>query len=224
VNYFVTGTDTGVGKTLISVALLHALSAGGQRVAGFKPVAAGCDAQGQNEDVLALQAASAPQLLAAQINPYRFVPAVAPHLAAQQAGVEIDLAHVVQRYHALAAEVDTVIVEGVGGFVVPLSRTRTTADLAQQLGLPVILVVGMRLGCLNHALLTRQAIADRGLECAGWVANAVVPAMPFLEDNIAALRERLDAPLLGVVPWQSVPDGRRVAGLLDPGKLERKNA
>lgn len=223
-NYFVTGTDTGVGKTLISVALLHLLSASGRRVAGFKPVAAGCDAQGQNDDVLALQAASAPQLSTAQVNPYRFAPAIAPHLAAEQAGIEIDLAHIVQRYHALAAEVDTVIVEGVGGFMVPLNRTETTADLAQQLGLPVILVVGLRLGCLNHALLTRQAIADRGLECAGWVANALVPAMPFLEDNIAALRECLDAPLLGVVPWQPAPDGRQVAGLLDAGKLERKNA
>lgn len=223
-NYFVTGTDTGVGKTLISVALLHALSASGRRVAGFKPVAAGCDAQGRNDDVRALQAAGTPQLSAAQINPYRFAPAIAPHLAAQQAGIEIDLAHIMQRYHALAAEVDTVIVEGVGGFVVPLNRTQTTADLAQQLGLPVILVVGLRLGCLNHALLTRQAIAACGLECAGWVANVLVPAMPFLEDNIAALRERLDAPLLGVVPWQPAPDGRQVAGLLDPGKLERKNA
>lgn len=221
-NYFVTGTDTGVGKTLISVALLHAVSARGDRVAGFKPVAAGCDAQGMNEDVLALQAASAPELATEQINPYKFSPAIAPHLAAEQAGITINLAHILERYRALKAQVDSIIVEGVGGFEVPLNRTETTADLARELALPVILVVGMRLGCLNHALLTWRAIVDSGLECAGWVANTLDPQMPFLEDNISSLYDRLGVPLLAVVPYQPVPAERVGAVCLNLKMLEGK--
>jgi dethiobiotin synthetase len=224
VNYFVTGTDTGVGKTLVSAALLRAFAARGASVAGFKPVAAGCDSQGVNEDVLALQAVSKPGLSAGQINPYGFAHPVAPHLAAQQAGVEISLATIVEGYRILAWQVDTVIVEGVGGFMVPLNATQTTADLARQLGLPVILVVGMRLGCLSHALLTRQAIADCGLKCAGWVVNVLQPDMPLLDENILALRERLAAPLLGVVPYQSAPDAGRVASQLNLASLEERGS
>lgn len=219
-NYFVTGTDTGVGKTLISAALLYAFAARGASVAGFKPVAAGCDTQGVHEDVLALQAVSAPGLSAGQINPYGFAPPVAPHLAAQQAGVEISLVTLLENYQILARQVDTVIVEGVGGFMVPLNATQTTADLARQLGLPVILVVGMRLGCLNHALLTRQAIANCGLKCAGWVANVLQPDMPLLGENIHALRERLETPLLGMVPYQTAPEEGRVASRLNLALLE----
>lgn len=172
-NYFVTGTDTGVGKTLISCALLHGFAAQGKRVVGMKPVAAGCDDDGHNEDVLQLRAAGNVAVGYGQINPYCFVPAIAPHLAAQRAGVIIRFSRIATSYHELAAQADVVIVEGAGGLLVPLNEQQDSADLAKELGLPVILVVGMRLGCLNHALLTAEVLAARGLVLAGWVANVL---------------------------------------------------
>ena len=214
-SYFVTGTDTGVGKTLISCALLHAFAAQGLRVAGFKPVAAGCDEDEHNEDALALCAASTVQLACEQVNPYCFAPAIAPHLAADFSGIRIELSRILDAYRELAGQVDDVVVEGAGGFLVPLNEQESSADLAQQLGLPVILVVGMRLGCLNHALLTVRAIAGSGLKCAGWVANVVEAGMPALQQNIDTLRERIDAPLLGMVPHMEKPDARTIAELLD---------
>ena len=207
-SYLVTGTDTDVGKTLIACALLHGLAAQGRRVVGMKPVAAGLDDQGDNADVLALRAASNVVALPEQVNPYRFQPAAAPHLAADQAGVRIELARIVDAYRELAGQADEVIVEGAGGFRIPLNDTQDSADLAVALGLPVILVVGMRLGCLNHALLTAEAIAARGLRLAGWVANCIDPHMAFRDENIASLRQRLAAPLLGVVPHQPNTDAR----------------
>ncbi len=200
---FVTGTDTGVGKTLVAAALLHALAARGLRVVGMKPVAAGCeqrDGETVNEDVLALAAASNVQAPRDWINPYRFAEPIAPHLAAASAGVSMDLDHLVRCYDALAAHADRVVVEGAGGFLVPLDEGRTLADLAVRLGLPVVLVVGMRLGCLNHALLTREAIRARGLTLAGWVANSLAVPMPRFDDNLAYLERALAAPLLGVIP------------------------
>jgi dethiobiotin synthetase len=212
--YFITGTDTSVGKTLISCALLHGFAAQGKRVIGMKPVAAGCDANGQNDDVLQLRAASNVQhgldtSGIGQINPYCFESAVAPHLAAQLAGVSIDFARIVAAYAELAAQADVVIVEGAGGLLVPLNAAQDSSDLMRELGLPLILVVGMRLGCLNHALLTVEAITARGLVLAGWVANVLDDGMAMLDGNIAALRERIGAPLLGVVPYQLQPDARR---------------
>lgn len=197
---FVTGTDTGVGKTLIACALLHALAASGRTVIGMKPVAAGRE-DGRFHDVTSLMAAStvcAPESL---INPYAFDPAIAPHIAAAQAGVEIDSKKIAAACAALSAMADMVVVEGAGGFMLPLGAHETGADMAVALGLPVVLVVGMRLGCLNHALLTRAAIAASGLRCAGWVANCIDPDMPVLSENIAALAARLDSPLLGTVPF-----------------------
>lgn len=214
-SYFITGTDTGVGKTLISCALLHVLAAQGKRVIGFKPVAAGCDADGQNEDAKLLRSASNVQAAYGQINPYCFVPAIAPHIAARQSGVEINFARILNSYRELAAQADVVIAEGAGGFRVPLNDSQDSADLAVELGLPVILVVGLRLGCLNHALLSAEAIDARGLAMAGWVANAVTEHMPALEENVAALQQRIAAPLLGVVPFGSQPDAKRVAGLFN---------
>lgn len=214
-SYFITGTDTGVGKTLISCALLHAFAAQGKSVVGMKPVAAGCEDGQPNEDVLQLRAASTVLATLGQINPYSFLPAVAPHIAARNSGVRIELARIARSYHELASQADVVIVEGVGGFRVPLNEKQDAADLAVELALPVILVVGMRLGCLNHALLTERAIADYGRKCAGWVANVVDPRMAMLDDNIAALQQRLAAPLLGVVPFQVKPDARVVAAQLD---------
>ena len=149
------------------------------------------------------------------LNPYCFEPPIAPHLAAQQAGVEIDLDVIARAYDTLAARSEIVIVEGVGGFCVPLNRSDDSADLAQRLGLPVILVVGMRLGCLNHALLTATAIRARGLRLAGWVANRIDPSMAVAGDNVTALAERLAAPLLGEIEFMVAPDPQRIAALLD---------
>ena len=214
-NYFVTGTDTGVGKTLISCALLHAFAARGLRVAGMKPVAAGCDADGLNEDVKQLRAAGNILASLGQINPYSFFHPIAPHIAARNAGVSINLGRILESYIELASQADVVIVEGAGGFQVPLNETQDSADLTVALGLPVILVVGMRLGCLNHALLTARAIDDCGLTCAGWVANILDPGMAVLDENIQALQQRIKAPLLGVVKHQTAPDAHAIASQLD---------
>lgn len=210
-SYFVTGTDTGVGKTLISCALLHAFAAQGKRVAGLKPVAAGCDEHDHNEDALALRAASSMQLTYGQVNPYCFPHAIAPHLAARHAGARIDFKRILTSYHELAGQSDEVIVEGAGGFLVPLNEKQTSADLVKELDLPVILVVGMRLGCLNHTLMTVKVIDDYQLECAGWVANILDADMPALQENIETLRERIAAPLLGIVPYQAQPDAHEAA-------------
>ncbi|TCV84764.1 dethiobiotin synthase [Sulfurirhabdus autotrophica] len=204
-NYFVTGTDTGVGKTLITSALLHALAHQGKKVVGMKPIAAGCEpalAGMTCGDVEMLQAHSNVAAPLNLVNPYSFLPPVAPHIAAAQANVEIDLAVIVSRYQALQEMAEVVMVEGVGGFVVPLTASKTTADLAVMLNLPVILVVGMRLGCINHALLTVQAIRQAGLELVAWVANQVGPEMQFVDENIRALENRIDAPLMGICPYQ----------------------
>ena len=215
-SYFITGTDTGVGKTLIGCALLHALAAQGLRVVGMKPVAAGCDEHDMNEDVRALLAASNVMATRGQVNPYCFSKPVAPHLAAHFVGISINLERIVQSYHELAAQADAVIVEGVGGFLVPLNEHEDGADLAMNLNLPVILVVGIRLGCMNHALLTVQAIAHCGLELAGWVANCVDEHMEMKDENIAALQSRIEAPLLGIVPYcKTSPDAGDVAEKLD---------
>ncbi len=221
-SYFVTGTDTGVGKTLVSCALLHALAARGRHVAGFKPVAAGCGEDGHNDDATALCAASTMRLAYDQVNPYCLPQAVAPHLAARHAGAHIDLGRILASYRDIAGQADEVIVEGAGGFLVPLNDKQTSADLAQEMALPVILVVGMRLGCINHALLTVRAIADYQLECAGWIANVLDDKMPALQENIDALRERIAAPLLGIVPYQSQPDVRATAAHLNLALLEKK--
>lgn len=216
-NYFVTGTDTGVGKTLISCALLYAFAAQGHRVIGMKPVAAGdCDDNDRNDDAKRLRAAGNVEASFGQINPYCFAQAVAPHLAAKFVGVSINLDRIVQSYNELAAQADVVIVEGAGGFKVPLNDHQDMTDLAVQLDLPVILVVCIRLGCINHALLTVESIKGSGLKLAGWVANVMDEHMVMLDENIVALKSRIAAPLLGVVPWyQTQPDAHKVAGLLD---------
>ena len=200
--YFVTGTDTGVGKTTVAVALIHALRQRGLRVAAMKPVAAGCEwveGQLQNDDVIALSAAVNVHADPRLVNPYAFAPAIAPHIAAAQTGVEIELDKIMSAYAALTRAADVVVVEGVGGFRVPLGEYLDTADLAQALDLPVVLVVGMRLGCLNHALLTAEAVAQRGLKWAGWVANVFDTNLPALAENLAALELLLPKPCLGRV-------------------------
>ncbi len=210
-SYFVTGTDTNIGKTLIASALLHHFSAFGYKVVGMKPVAAG-----GFEDVQQLLAASNVTAPTECVNPYAFTLAVAPHLAAQQAHRTVELQRILSAFQSLSQLADHVIVEGVGGWRVPLNDTEDSADLAVKLGLPVILVVGVRLGCLNHALLTAEAIAARGLTLAGWVANCVERDMPLRDENIAALQRRLSAPLIGIVPFQPAPNARTIATRFNP--------
>jgi dethiobiotin synthetase len=213
-SYFVTGTDTGVGKTLVAAALLHALAKRYPRVVGMKPVAAGHVRVGGSwttEDAMALREASTVQVPPELDNPILLPDPLSPHIAAERAGVRIQIAHLVDRYRELASRADAVVVEGAGGFHVPLSNEETGADLAQALSLPVVLVVGLRLGCLNHAALTIEAIRVRGLKLAGWVANRIDPAMQAQEDNIAWLKRRLVAPLLADIAYQATPDARAIA-------------
>ena len=208
--YFVVGTDTNVGKTYIASALLRYFVANGKNALGMKPVASGCELSeygiwaGQlvNDDVVALYEAGNVEASLQLINPYHFQPAIAPHIAAQKVGVEIDLDLIARSYHVLAEMADVVVVEGAGGFFVPLNDQQTLADLAVKLNLPIILVVGMRLGCINHALLTVEAIKARGLTLAGWVANRIDPDMSMFEENLASLQQRIEAPCLSVVGWQ----------------------
>jgi dethiobiotin synthetase len=216
--YFVTGTDTEIGKTLVSSAMLHALGRSGMRAAGMKPVAAGAelrDGRWHNDDVDALAAAATLHMPTELTTPYLLREAAAPHLAAQAEGVAIELAHICACYEQIAAQADALVVEGVGGFCVPLSDDADTADLAEQLDLPVIMVVGLRLGCINHALLTAQAIAARGLTLTGWVANCVDAKMAYADENVAAIKARLPAPLLGIVPRLAVPSAAAAAAHLD---------
>lgn len=199
--YFIAGTDTEIGKTYVACALLHAFRQQGLSAVGMKPVAAGTDAAGLNEDVEALIAASSMAAERSLVNPYCFAQAIAPHIAAADAGVTIGPAPVLAAVQALGELAEVVVVEGVGGLLVPLAEGFDAADLAGALAMPLILVVGMRLGCLNHALLTVEAIRARGLPLAGWIANRVDPAMLRFDENLAALKAGIDAPLLGVTPY-----------------------
>jgi len=200
---FVTGTDTGIGKTLASCALLHALRGRGLRAAGMKPVASGCeriDGEWKNADALALQRAGAFAAEYADINPFVLPLPLAPELAARDTGIEVGLQPILDAHARLAAQADAVVVEGVGGWAAPLSASLMQADLVRALQLPVVLVVGLRLGCLNHALLSARAIAADGCRLIGWIANAIDPGMDAVEDNIAMLAARLQAPCWGVLP------------------------
>lgn len=215
---FVTGTDTAVGKTLVTSAMLSSLAASGLRAVGMKPVAAGLDlidGTWRNEDVEQLRAAGNVDAPLPLRCPCLLRAPMSPHLAAQEEGVRIALQPLRSAYEQLARQADVVIVEGAGGFRVPLAEDLDGADLAVALGLPVILVVGLRLGCLNHALLTAEAIRARGLVLAGWVGSTIDPHMLALQANIDTLRERLGAPLLGVLPHLPSPDAALAARHLD---------
>ena len=201
--YFVTGTDTGVGKTLVTAALLRLLRERGLRVRGLKPVASGAASTPQglrNDDALALQAESSPPVDYETVNPYCFAPAIAPHLAAAEQDVPIALAALTAWYQRSSAQCDAVLVEGAGGWRVPLHPAGFLSDLPEALELPVLLVVGLRLGCLNHALLTREAIRSSGLPFAGWIANKMAVEMPLVKANIETLTSRFQMPPLAVVP------------------------
>lgn len=200
---FIAGTDTGVGKSLVAGALIRTLVQRGQRVAGMKPIAAGADETPdglRNDDALALRAASNIDAEYSLINPYCFPAPVSPHIAAREAGVTVDIGQIVQAYEQLAQRADVVIVEGAGGWLAPIDDRSTMADITRALNLPVILVVGLRLGCLNHALLTARAIAADGLELAAWIGSQVDPQFARLEENIATLKHRLGQPAAAIIP------------------------
>jgi dethiobiotin synthetase len=211
---FVTGTDTGVGKTRVAAALCVAYAARDQRVAAMKPVASGCvqtEAGLRNEDAEALLAAMTVRAAYGDVNPYAFEPAIAPHIAAMEAGRPIDFGLLDGCYERLCLQSDVIIVEGAGGWLAPLDATRTFADLAVRWQLDVVLVVGLRLGCLNHALLTAEAIEARGLKLAGWVGNSVDPDFERREANTDTLRSRLAAKCLGIFPYSPESTAREVA-------------
>jgi len=221
-SYFLTGTDTGVGKTLVAAALLRRLRESGVSVAGMKPIAAGATdgPEGRaNEDALILQGESSARHPYADVNPFLFEPTIAPHIAAAEAGVAIDTDRIAAAHARLAAGADVVIAEGAGGFLVPLDANRSCAELPRLLGMDVILVIGLRLGCLNHALLTAEAIAARGLALAGWIGNHIDPRFARAEANLATLRARIAAPCLGLVPWMEKPAVARAAAGLDAALL-----
>lgn len=213
--FFVTGTDTDVGKTTIAAGLLRAARLAGLSTAAVKPLASGCEAGAdglRNSDALALLAECSLPLSYAEVNPFAFAPAIAPHLAAREAGVPLKVEALAATVQAvLVQQADFTLVEGAGGWRVPLDGQATLAELPIALDLPVILVVGVRLGCINHALLTAEAIARDGLRLAGWVANVLDPQTSRLDDNLRTLTERLAAPCLGRVPRLQQADAAAVA-------------
>ena len=220
---FITGTDTDVGKTVVACGFLAAANQQGLRTAAIKPVAAGCEVTEQgmtNSDALQLQAAASHKLSYQQINPVALEPAIAPHIAAAEAGLRMSASRLVGYCRGVSLmPVDTVVVEGAGGWRVPINSRETLADVARELECAVIVVVGMRLGCLNHALLTMEAIRRDGLQIAGWVANILDPEMPRLQENIDTLKQCINEPCLGTVPRLDDLSAERVAHFLTvPGQ------
>lgn len=216
--FFVTGTDTNVGKTLVAAGLLLVAKKQGLRTAALKPVAAGCektDAGLRNDDALLLQSVITEPLMYEQINPIALQAAIAPHLAAVQEKRVLSVDRIAGFCRGSLQQAEFTLIEGAGGWRVPLNPRETMADLAKVLQLPVILVVGVRLGCINHALLTVEAIRNDGLPLAGWVANCVDADMPVLQENIESLAARIPAPCLGIVPWLDSPNPEQVATAID---------
>jgi len=219
-SFYVTGTDTGIGKSVVSAALLHALRARGLRAVGMKPVASGCEhtpGGWRNDDACLLRAASAPRPDYADVNPYALPNPLAPELAAADAGVTLALAPILAAHARLAAQSDAVVVEGVGGWAAPLSATLDQIDLVRALDLPVVLVVGLRLGCINHARLTARAIAADGARLVGWVGNGIDPTMDRCDDVFALLQARLPVPCWGRLPFSAMPDPQALAIHLQVG-------
>jgi dethiobiotin synthetase len=215
---FVTGTDTGIGKTRVCVGLMEALKAKGLKVCGMKPVATGCQSERNghgNDDADFLYRHASVSLDYSLVNPYAFAAPVSPHIAASREGREICLTSIVGRYASVREQSEFVVVEGVGGWAVPLNSRRRVSDLARVLGLPVVLVVGLRLGCLNHALLTSSAILDSGCDLIGWVGNLIDPDFGALNENIATLQTQIPAPLLGLIPFCPEFDARILAQCLE---------
>ncbi|WP_428605462.1 dethiobiotin synthase [Sedimenticola sp.] len=215
--YFITGTDTDSGKTVVTLGLMQRLQSQGYRVVGMKPVAAGADQTPdgwRNQDALQLQAQASRPVDYHLLNPYCFEPPIAPHRAAELAGRVIDFTEIKRCFDQLAGTSDRILVEGAGGWRVPLGPNQSMADLACALDLPVILVVGLRLGCINHALLSVDSIRASGARLAGWIGNQIDPAMQQREANIDTLNAWLDLPCLGIVPWLSSPTPTTVSRYL----------
>ena len=211
---FITGTDTDVGKTLVSVGLMQALQDAGHFVMAMKPVASGCEktAQGlRNDDACMLLEQSSRKPPYPQLNPYAFEPAIAPHIAAEKRGVMIELDVIKEHYRALSIQADYVVVEGAGGWMVPLGEDIYIADLVKALELPVILVVAIKLGCINHALLTIESIKNSGANLSGWVANIIDEEVECIDENIASLKARIAAPILGVIPFSYSHNAKTVS-------------
>ncbi len=215
--FFITGTDTDVGKTWVSIGLVERLKQQGHQVGVMKPIAAGCEqtpAGLRNEDAELLRQTSPLELDYDRVNPYAFAAPIAPHIAAEQTDERIDCQLLLQQFKRIQAQSDCVIVEGAGGWKVPLNEAENLDDLALMLNLPVILVVGMRLGCINHALLSAEAIENKGLSLAGWVANIIQPDQDCLEENINSLQQRINAPMLGRVEHLAKLDAKAIAAML----------
>ncbi len=222
---FVTGTDTDVGKTHVALGLMAALQNQGLQVAAMKPVSAGCEktAQGlRNDDALKLSAQATVVIPYGTLNPYAFEPPIAPHIAAQEQGVTLSLNTLRQACAVVEQRAEIVVVEGAGGWLVPLNAYETLADFAALLGFPVVLVVGLRLGCLNHALLSVQAIESKGLKLAGWIANDITENGYYMDENVQSLRERIAAPLLGRVPFLPQASAQQTGQHLDVSPLVSK--
>jgi len=214
--FFITGTDTGVGKTLVSAALMHYFKKQGKSVAAMKPVASGAiwkNSQLVNDDALLLQQSASEKLQYESVNPYVFEEPVSPHIAAKNDGKIICFDKILKNLNQLQQSFDIVIVEGVGGWLVPLGPKIDISDLAKTLKLPVIVVVAIRLGCINHARLTFAAINKAGVTVAGWVANCVDPGMAAQQENIQTIKELIAAPLLSIFPYFPEPDLDELAGL-----------
>ena len=212
--YFITGTDTEIGKTHATCALLASADAQRIRAAALKPVAAGSDEHGQNDDVMRLMSAANVDLPQQTINPWLLKEPLSPHIAARRAGLEITVAPIIECFHAACEKTDLLLVEGVGGLYAPLSETLSQPDLVRALDVPVILVVGLRLGCLNHALLTASAIAHEGLHLAGWIGNRIDPDFLACDENIHTFQPRLGVPCLGILPYQPGPLAGNLASFL----------
>lgn len=212
--YFITGTDTEIGKTHATCALLATANARGLRAAALKPVAAGTDSNGHNDDVMRLMAAANVALPVTTVNPWLLQEPLSPHIAARRAGVEITVPPIIECFHAACEQTDLLLVEGVGGLYAPLSDTLSQPDLIRELDIPVILVVGLRLGCLNHALLTTTALQQEGLNLAGWIGNLVDPNFQAQDENIQTLKQRLDAPCLGILPYDPIANPSTLASYL----------
>lgn len=204
--FFITGTDTGIGKTFYSCKLLQALNALGCSTVAMKPVAAGAVEEQdilKNKDAIKLQQAASIEISYQEVNPYCFPSAVSPHIAASDTGSNINLEYVYDQFLKLCGKADVLLVEGVGGWQVPLNDTQTVADLVARLQIPVVMVVGMRLGCINHALLTASSIQQSSVPFAGWIANILEPDMQALRENILTLQQKISAPLLDVIQYQA---------------------
>ena len=216
--YFITGTDTGVGKTVAALAVMELLKRRGFGVAGMKPVASGCESSAaglRNSEAVQIMRACSHGLPYSKVNPYAFEAAIAPHIAAARSGETIRITKIVSVCRDLENLANRVVVEGVGGWNVPLGNETMLPVLARRLKLPVILVVGLRLGCINHALLTASAIKSTGLEFCGWIANQQQPHLEAVDEIINTIRERIDAPLLGVLPWSEKLKPGEMAGYLE---------